>query len=246
MSNYQQTALWHIPTATEQDKQSAKLLTNLLKQNLQDIYQRFNAVTLASSLAAEDMVLTHVIASLHLPVDIFILNTGKLHQTTLTYLETVQKLYPSVNFVIHEPQENLLQEFKSEYDLSDIYQSTTARKACCYTRKIEPLSRALAPYQAWITGQRRTQSSTRQDLQYEEWDNNNLKIKFNPLANWDETDIWAFIQSHGIPVNSLYHHGYPSIGCEPCTKAIRQGESIRAGRWWWENQDNKECGLHTR
>jgi phosphoadenosine phosphosulfate reductase len=128
--------------------------------------------------------------------------------------------------------------------LNAFYDSVEMRKECCRIRKVEPLRRALAGKQAWLTGQRRSQSSTRAALDIQEFDEAHGLAKFNPLADWSEDDVWHYIRSNNVPYNLLHDKGYPSIGCEPCTRAIQPGEDVRAGRWWWENPESKECGLH--
>jgi phosphoadenosine phosphosulfate reductase len=134
--------------------------------------------------------------------------------------------------------------FAPKNGLNAFYDSVEMRKECCRIRKVEPLKRALAGKKAWITGQRREQSATRSELQVEEFDAGHGLAKFNPLADWTENDVWNYIRGHNVPYNDLQDKGYPSIGCEPCTRAIEPGEDVRAGRWWWENPESKECGLH--
>lgn len=236
--------LWRIPQSIASDH--AKLAPQLAQtqQQLKQIAQRFDRITLANSLAVEDLVLVDLMAKLQLNIDVFVLNTGKLHEQSVAYLTQIRDRYSSLRFSVFEPLEHELDAFSSNYDFSDIYASLTARQACCQTRKIEPLQRALSGYEAWITGQRREQASTRRELPAEEFDANHGLYKFNPLAAWTQSELWAYVQQHGLAINPLYQQGMPSIGCEPCTKAIRQHEDLRAGRWWWEQQQSKECGLH--
>ena len=245
MNTQAQIALWQIPTSSLAEQAQLLAKTKTLQQQLSHITERFERVTLANSLAVEDMLLTDVIAKLELPIDVFVLNTGKLHAETVSYLSSVKAQYPNISINVFKPQDAALSSFAQDYEFADIYQSLAARKACCHARKSEPLQRALQHYQAWLTGQRREQSITRSALAAEEFDSVHGLVKFNPLADWSQQDVWAYIQQQQIPINPLYQRGMPSIGCEPCTKAIRQGEEIRAGRWWWESQDSKECGLHT-
>ena len=144
----------------------------------------------------------------------------------------------------YRPEAGAVERHVAEHGAYAFYESVELRKACCQIRKVEPLKRALAGRGAWITGQRRAQSTTRGELHLEEHDPTFGLYKFNPLAEWSEADVWGVIRALGIPYNPLHDQGYPSIGCEPCTRAIRPGEDLRAGRWWWESSDSKECGLH--
>jgi phosphoadenosine phosphosulfate reductase len=145
---------------------------------------------------------------------------------------------------LYRPEPAAVDAYVQQNGLNAFYESIDLRKECCRIRKIEPLGRALAGNKAWVTGQRRAQSSTRAALDVQEDDPAHGLTKFNPLADWSEQDVWHYIRSNNVPYNSLHDKGYPSIGCEPCTRAIQPGEDVRAGRWWWENPDTKECGLH--
>ena len=244
MSQAPRPNLWQIPAITAYQTEQTQPLVIDLKENLIAISQRFKAITLANSLAVEDLVITDLASKLELPIDVFILDTKKLHNETNIYINTIKNLYKNLNFHILTPLEKELSNFSQQYTPADIYQSLNARQACCYARKVEPLNRALENYQAWITGQRRAQSTTRSQLALEEFDAIHQRYKFNPLALWSQEHVWAYVQQHQLPINPLYSQGLPSIGCEPCTRPIRQHEPIRAGRWWWESQTNKECGLH--
>lgn len=201
------------------------------------------SVALASSLSAEDMVLTDVIARLGLPIEIFTLQTGRLHSETVTMIERTEVRY---GLKVHqfEPEASALADFVTTYGLNGFYESLEARKACCGVRKLEPLGRALSGYDAWITGQRREQALTRDQLEEREQDTTHDLVKHNPLAAWNWADILAYAEQFQVPLNPLHARGYVSIGCDPCTRAIRPGEHARDGRWWWENADTKECGLH--
>ncbi len=203
----------------------------------------FAPAVFASSLAAEDMVLTDLILKNKLAISIFTLETGRLHAETLGVLAAIRSHY-GVDLAQYKPDPAALEAYVSENGLNAFYDSVEMRKECCRIRKVEPLNRALAGNQAWITGQRRAQSSTRSDLAVQEDDAAHATQKFNPLANWTEEQIWHYIHRNQVPYNPLHDQGYPSIGCEPCTRAIQPGEDIRAGRWWWESPDTKECGLH--
>ncbi|WP_025917503.1 phosphoadenylyl-sulfate reductase [Herminiimonas sp. CN] len=203
----------------------------------------FAPAVFASSLAAEDMVLTDLILRAKLPIGIFTLETGRLHAETLGMLERIRETY-GVEIALFRPEPAEVDAYVAQHGLNGFYDSVELRKECCRIRKIEPLGRALAGKQAWVTGQRRAQSSTRTALDVQEHDAAHGMTKFNPLADWSEQDVWHYIRSNNVPYNPLHDKGYPSIGCEPCTRAIQPGEDVRAGRWWWENPDTKECGLH--
>ena len=203
----------------------------------------FSPAVFASSLAAEDMVLTDLILQAKLPIRLFTLETGRLHKETLAVLDAVRQRY-GVDIEQYKPDAAAVETYVSMHGLNAFYESIELRKACCNIRKVEPLNRALAGNKAWITGQRRAQSSTRNDLAVQEDDTAHGMQKFNPLADWSEDDVWHYLRSNAVPYNALHDRGYPSIGCEPCTRAIQPGEDIRAGRWWWEQPDQKECGLH--
>ncbi|MGB3431698.1 phosphoadenylyl-sulfate reductase [Achromobacter sp.] len=210
---------------------------------LADVQRRYPDAALASSLAAEDMLLTHAIYSAGLNLEVFTLDTGRLHAETLGVLDSVRERYGR-EVTVYRPVATAVEQHVAEHGAYAFYESVELRKACCQIRKVEPLKRALAGRGAWITGQRREQSTTRGELPLEEADNTFGLYKFNPLAEWSEDEVWSAIRTLGIPYNPLHDQGYPSIGCEPCTRAIRPGEDLRAGRWWWESSDSKECGLH--
>ncbi len=210
---------------------------------LERIARDFSPAVFASSLAAEDMVLTDLILTSGLPIAIFSLETGRLHAETLAVLDQVKARY-GVEIALYRPLPELVDEYVGKNGLNAFYDSVEMRRECCRVRKVEPLGRALAGKRAWITGQRRAQSSTRADLAVREHDAAHGMEKFNPLADWSEQEIWDYIRARQVPYNALHDRGYPSIGCEPCTRAIEPGEDIRAGRWWWENPESKECGLH--
>lgn len=201
------------------------------------------SVKLASSLAAEDMVLTHAILSRGLGIGIFTLETGRLHAETLEMLTRIEARY-GYRIDVFRPDPAAVTAYVDANGLNAFYESVDMRKACCGIRKVEPLNRALASAQAWMTGQRREQSVTRTALHHDERDEGRGVWKYNPLADWTEADVWSYLDTFDVPVNPLHARGYPSIGCEPCTRAIRPGEDSRAGRWWWESRDTKECGLH--
>ena len=213
------------------------------QSTLNRIAEEFSPAVFASSLAAEDMVLTDLILRAKLPIGIFSLETGRLHAETLDVLERIKETY-GVEVTLYRPEKTAVEAYVYNHGLNAFYDSVALRKECCRIRKIEPLNRALAGHLAWITGQRRAQSTTRIALDVQEYDAAHSMTKFNPLADWSEDEVWHYIRSQNVPYNPLHDRGYPSIGCEPCTRAVQPGEDVRAGRWWWENPETKECGLH--
>ncbi len=213
------------------------------RATLERIAIDFTPAVFASSLAAEDMVLTDLILRAKLPIMIFTLETGRLHQETIGMIDRIREHY-GYEVAQYKPEASAVDAYVAANGLNAFYDSVEMRKECCRIRKVEPLNRALTGKKAWITGQRRAQSTTRAELAVQEDDPAHGMQKFNPLADWSEDDVWNYIRSNGVPYNPLHDKGYPSIGCEPCTRAIQPGEDIRAGRWWWENPESKECGLH--
>ncbi|MCA1857872.1 phosphoadenylyl-sulfate reductase [Massilia oculi] len=207
------------------------------------IARDYSPAVFASSLAAEDMVLLDLILKAELPIGIFSLETGRLHAETLDMLDRVRATY-GIDIALFKPQPEAVQAYVAKNGLNAFYDSVEMRKECCRIRKVEPLGRALAGKRAWITGQRRAQSTTRAELAVQEMDAAHGMQKFNPLADWSEQDVWEYLRTQHVPYNALHERGYPSIGCEPCTRAVQPGEDVRAGRWWWENPESKECGLH--
>ncbi|GGE56046.1 MAG TPA: phosphoadenylyl-sulfate reductase [Paenalcaligenes hominis] len=236
---------WKIPPSTAADMARLPSLVADLEHDLTQWAHQFHRLSLAHSLAIEDVIITDALVRLGLTVDAFVLNTGKLHPESLHYFTLLRAQYATISWLEYTPDLSQLDRFADEYDFSDIYRHLDARKACCYARKIAPLQRALVSYDAWLTGQRREQATTRAQLLKHEWDATHGLAKLNPLAAWTQHDIWAYAAHYDLPRHPLYAQGIPSIGCEPCTKPIRQDEDLRAGRWWWESQDSKECGLHT-
>jgi phosphoadenosine phosphosulfate reductase len=213
------------------------------RATLDRIASDYTPAVFASSLAAEDMVLTDLILRAKLPIRIFTLETGRLHQETLGMLGRIHETY-GYNVEAYRPDPAAVDAYVQQNGLNAFYDSVDMRKACCRIRKVDPLNRALAGPRARITGQRRAQSATRTELHVQEDDTAHGMAKFNPLADWSEEDVWHYIRSNNVPYNPLHDRGYPSIGCEPCTRAVQPGEDVRAGRWWWENPESKECGLH--
>ena len=210
---------------------------------LAHIADAYSPAVFASSLAAEDMVITDLILKAGLPIKIFSLETGRLHPETLAVLDQIKAHY-GYDVELYRPQAEAVEAYVAEHGLNAFYNSIELRRACCGIRKVEPLGRALAGNRAWITGQRRAQSSTRADLTVQEDDLAHNMVKFNPLIEWSEQDVWDYIRANNVPYNVLHDQGFPSIGCAPCTRSVQPGEDIRSGRWWWENPDSKECGLH--
>jgi phosphoadenosine phosphosulfate reductase len=202
-----------------------------------------NDLLMASSLGAEDQVLTHMMSQLTPNPRIFVLDTGRLHQETYDVLQETMTRY-KLKHEVYFPKTSDIESMVREKGPNSFYQSIENRKQCCYIRKVEPLNRALGTCKAWITGLRKEQSSTRDQLKMVSWDDAHKIIKINPLVNWTEKDVWDYIKTHKVPYNKLHDANFPSIGCAPCTRAIKEGEDTRAGRWWWEDPGTKECGLH--
>jgi phosphoadenosine phosphosulfate reductase len=214
-----------------------------LEATLREVAERFAPVALASSLQAEDMVITDAIARLGLPIGIFVIDTGRLHAETLALIPAIRQRY-ALDVQIYEPQAATVANYVQFYGRDAFYKTVELRHKCCDLRKVEPLARALAGKRAWITGQRREQSSSRAQLAEREFDGVHGLEKFNPLAAWSEAAVWEYLRRRQVPYNRLYDQGYRSIGCAPCTRPVLPEEDPRAGRWWWERAEAKECGLH--
>lgn len=210
---------------------------------LHTIVRDFSPVCLASSLGVEDMLLTHLIAQERLPVILFTLDTGRLPESTLRLIARIKDYY-GLALKVYFPEREDVELLVEKQGVNGFYESVSARKACCYVRKVKPLSRALQGQSSWITGLRREQSQTRSQEQLQVWDADHQLTKFAPLLEWSSSEVWDCIRSWNIPYNALHDQGFSSIGCAPCTRAIQAGEDNRAGRWWWENPETKECGLH--
>jgi phosphoadenosine phosphosulfate reductase len=210
---------------------------------LQRAAREFTPLKQASSLGAEDVVITHLIASLGLDIPVFVLDTGMLHKETLALLERTRS-DSRLRVEVLQPQHESVVQFVKREGQEPMYRSVELRKTCCHIRKVEPLERALAGQKAWITGLRREQSEARSHVP--PIDDAQPRIKINPLAEWTWGDVWHYIQRGGVDYNPLHDQFYPSIGCAPCTRAISLGEDFRAGRWWWEDEQAKECGLHVQ
>lgn len=215
-----------------------------LNDALKNLGDYFNGRTVfSSSLGLEDQVITHAIFSQKLPIEVFTLDTGRVFPESYTLLHETQRKY-GLPVQTYYPQTAAIEELVSERGINALYDSIDDRKACCQIRKLEPLNRALQGAEVWITGLRGEQSAFRSEMNIIEWDEGRQLIKFNPLLAWTTQDLWDFINTNDVPFNPLHEKGFPSIGCEPCTRAIKPGEDERAGRWWWEQVDKKECGLH--
>lgn len=225
----------------------SKLATKIEQANncLAIILREHGPVGFANSFGAEDMVLTDLIAAQHRGIEIFTLDTGRLPAETYDLMQKTRAYY-AIDITPYFPRHEQVEAYLQQNGPNGFYQSIDLRKQCCGMRKMEPLRRALAGKKAWITGLRREQAPTRKDLTEMEWDSDNQMLKFNPLIDWTHDDIWAYIREQHVPYNALHDQHYPSIGCAPCTRAIAIGEDIRAGRWWWENPETKECGLHAK
>jgi len=208
------------------------------------IEKNHSPTALGSSLGAEDMVLLDLIARDGLGISIFTLDTGRLPEETHDLIARVRKHY-GIDIDVYTPWPESVDAYVDEHGIDGFYDGVAQRKACCAVRKVEPLKRALAGKRGWITGLRREQSDTRAEVLEAARDAATNKRKFNPLADWSHDEVWTYLRANRVPYNALHDRGYPSIGCEPCTRAVKPGEHSRAGRWWWEQEGvRKECGLH--
>jgi phosphoadenosine phosphosulfate reductase len=205
----------------------------------------FGSVTYSNSLGAEAMVLTDLIWSKGLDIEIFSIDTGRLHEETYSLLDRVQRRYGK-RIKLYYPDAQKLETYVARNGINGFYNGLEERMSCCHIRKVEPFRRAIAGRKAWVTGVRREQSSSRAEGSAIEWDAPNGLYKVSPLLGWTQKDIWDYIHAYKLPYNPLHDRNYPSIGCAPCTRAIEPGQDSRAGRWWWEHPDSKECGLHPR
>jgi phosphoadenosine phosphosulfate reductase len=212
---------------------------------LQQAVQDFSPVCFANSLGAEDMVLTDIIAKNKLAIEMFSLDTGRLPQETYDLMQEVSERY-DMPLKMYFPDSTAVENYVAQNGVNGFYDSVDARKGCCFVRKVEPLRRALHGKKAWVTGMRRDQAVTRGMLEVSAYDADQCLQKLNPLLDWTNKEVWAYIRQHDVPYNKLHDQFYPSLGCAPCTRSISPGEDIRAGRWWWENPENKECGLHVK
>ena len=200
-------------------------------------------IAFASSFGAEDVALIDIISRVAPELRMFTLDTGRLHDETYDVMERVRTRY-ELPILSHFPDREAVEKLEREKGYFSFRESIENRKECCGIRKVVPLKRALTGLRAWMTGLRREQSVTRTEMQALEWDEGNGIAKVNPLIDWTEQQVWDYIKTNNVPYNALHDSGFPSIGCAPCTRAVKPGEDVRAGRWWWENPENKECGLH--
>lgn len=227
-----------------------ELNSTLQKLNPEKVLQYFaekfeGKIALASSLGAEDQIITDMLVKSAPEVKIFTLDTGRLFPETYDLIDKTNARY-KIKIDVYFPDYKKVQKMVKENGINLFYDSIENRKTCCQTRKIEPLKRAFKNLEVWICGLRKEQSVTRTNQQLVEWDEQNELLKVNPLINWSEDQVWEYIKFHKVPYNVLHDKGYPSIGCQPCTRAIQAGEDLRSGRWWWERPEEKECGLHVK
>jgi phosphoadenosine phosphosulfate reductase len=217
-------------------EKSAEDILTLIKKDMKD------DIVFASSLGAEDQVIFDMINRLNLDIPVFTLDTGRLFQESYDLIAETEKKY-NKKIEIFFPDHKAVEEMVNEDGINLFYKNSELRKKCCHVRKLEPLSRALKPYGAWICGLRREQAETRSGVKVIALDGNE-KVKINPLIDWTEDDVWNYIRKYDVPYNKLHDKGFLSIGCAPCTRAVAPGEHVRSGRWWWEDPEQKECGLH--
>lgn len=232
------------------DNLDLELLNNEYKDKspfeiIKYIYDKIGAsrVVLASSLSIEDQLLTDILLKIDSKARIFFIDTGRHFQSTYDLMERTMRRY-HFNYEVYTPESQDLEPLIRKYGPNLFYQSVDLRKKCCEIRKVKPLKRVLATVDGWICGLRREQSVTRENINIFEWDYIHSIYKINPIAFWTEDMVWEYIKKENIPYNSLYDKGFRSIGCQPCTRAVKPGEDVRSGRWWWEDPDKKECGLH--
>ncbi|HEX3008590.1 MAG TPA: phosphoadenylyl-sulfate reductase [Bacteroidales bacterium] len=202
-------------------------------------------IALSSSLGIEDQALTHMVCNIDRSAKVFTLDTGRLFPETYTLIDKTNKHF-GINLEVYFPEAAKVEEMVRQKGINLFYDSIESRKECCKVRKLDPLKRAFSSLEVWICGLRKDQSITRFFSKMIEWDEVNGLLKVNPLINWNEKKVWEYIRMHQIPYNELHDKGFPSIGCQPCTRQVAAGEDIRSGRWWWEAPEHKECGLHKR
>jgi phosphoadenosine phosphosulfate reductase len=214
-----------------------------LDRKLVEIAATHSPAALASSLSIEDMALTDAVFRGGLPIEVFTLDTGRLHGDTLQVIGAIRERYGR-EIAVYRPDPHAGFDYVTVFGRDAFYRSVSLRQRCCEIRKVEPLRRALAGKHAWLTGLRRGQSAGRSEVPASGFDPVHGIEKFNPLAGWSEADVWTYVRAFAVPYNALYEQGYRSIGCAPCTRPVTPGEDVRAGRWWWEAPESRECGLH--
>ena len=224
------------------------LIEEFQSENLSDYFKNIaekfeNKIVFSTSFGLEDQVITHLIFSNNIPIKVFTLDTGRLFPETYAVWNRTRDIYKK-NIEVYTPQTNDLESLITKKGPFSFYESIDNRKECCVIRKVEPLTRALQGNDCWITGIRKEQSANRNSMNQFEWDAQYQLVKFHPLFNWSTQEIKEFISKNNIPYNTLFDKGYKSIGCQPCTRAVKSGEDERSGRWWWEDNFKKECGLH--
>lgn len=229
-------------------QQIEKLNKRFYKKDPKEVLKHFfkeykGKIALLSSMGAEDQVLTDMLVSIDRSIPVFTLDTGRLFPETYDLIDRTSKHY-NIQIKVFFPDHDQIEEMVEAKGINLFYESVENRKLCCHLRKKEPLKRALRNLDVWICGLRKEQTITRFYSELVEWDESNGLIKLNPLINWTEKEVWNYIKENLVPYNVLHDRNFPSIGCQPCTRAVKPGEDIRAGRWWWETQEQKECGLH--
>ncbi len=224
----------------------AQFADSTAEELLAHLLPRFGRkIALASSLGLEDQVLTDMIYKLDKNARVFAIDTGRLFAETLMLVDRTNLRY-GTKMEVYFPSHENVEHYVNSLGINAFYEGIEQRRACCHARKLEPLRRALSTLDVWICGLRSAQSVTRSGLKKVEGDEANGRKKVNPLSDWTEDELWRYVDEHSVPVNPLHKKNFPSIGCQPCTRAVQPGEDIRAGRWWWENPEHKECGLHKR
>jgi phosphoadenosine phosphosulfate reductase len=236
--------------STVLERKAGEYLDQLSGKSAQDVIRFFrerfgDKLGFSSSLSAEDQVITDMISKVDPNIRVFTLDTGRMFPEVYDLISATNSRY-KINIEVYFPDPSHVEQMVRQKGINLFYESIENRKFCCHVRKIEPLRRAMQGLEVWISGLRRDQSATRKESGLVEWDNLNGKIKVNPLIDWSEEQVWQYIREQYIPYNPLHDQGYPSIGCQPCTRAIEPGEDIRSGRWWWEHPETRECGLHKR
>jgi phosphoadenosine phosphosulfate reductase len=228
-----------------------QILNNLIDRNntiesLSNLVNQYpNQVVFSTSLGLEDQVITDLILSHKLPIRIFTLDTGRMFEDSYKTLHRTNQRYDT-KIEVFFPEQQDIETLTTEKGLYSFYESVASRKECCFVRKVKPLNRALAGAKIWITGIRAEQSANRQEMSQLEWDEAHQLHKFHPILDWTFEQVKDYVKQHNVPYNPLHDRGFVSIGCAPCTRAVAEGEDFRAGRWWWEDQSKKECGLHTK